>query len=209
MTSPTRIRLRFGLYAVSATALAVLVYLGWFYVPHLGLDQDKTEVFRLAGEGKWEEARDLIDEMAERYPDDVRVPLLLGWLEDGAGDLDATTRAYESALPKCETDAQRLELLVTLADIHRRQGHADVAEVRLEEAAKKYGESAKTRHLRVLLLMSKRHWNAALGEIDQLAEENPVNPHARSLRRRVRKLQEAEEASGANEAATVGRSPGK
>ena len=86
----TRTRLRIGLYTVGVIALSVLTYVGWFYVPHLGLDQDKTEVFRLAGEGDWDQARRVIEVMDERYPDDVRVPLLRGWLEDGVGDLGAS-----------------------------------------------------------------------------------------------------------------------
>ena len=205
----TRTRMRFGLYTIGAIALIALVYLGWFYVPHLGLDQDKTEVFRLASEGKWDEARHLIEVMDERYPDDIRVPLLCGWLEDGVGNLDGSTRAYERALELCKSDAEHLELQVTLADIQRRRGQVAVAERRLEDAANRYGESAKTRQLRASLFMSKWHWDAALGEVDRLAEENPVDPHASGLRRRIRKLREADEASGSNESAPVVRSPGK
>lgn len=205
----TRTRLRFGLYTFGVIALTVLLYLGWFHVPHLGLDQDKADVFRLAGESKWDEARRLTEVMDERYPDDVRVPLLRGWLEDGVGNLDASARAYERALDLCESDAEHLELLVTLADIQRRRGQVAVAERRLEDAANRYGESAKTRQLRVILLMSKCHWDAALGEVDRLAEENPVDPHASGLRRRIRKLREADEASGSNDSAPVGRSTDK
>jgi tetratricopeptide (TPR) repeat protein len=201
--------MRFGLYMFGAITLIVLAYLGWFYVPHLGLDQDKTEVFRFASEGEWDEARRLIEVMDERYPDDIRVPLLRGWLEEGVGNLDGSTRAYERALELCKSDAEHLELLVTLADIQRRRGEAAVAEARLEEATNRYGESAKTRQLRAILLMSKCYWDAALGEVDKLAEENPVDPHASRLRRRIRKLREANEASGSNESVPIIRLPDK
>ena len=36
----TRTRLRIGLYTVGVIALSVLTYVGWFYVPHLGLDRN-------------------------------------------------------------------------------------------------------------------------------------------------------------------------
>ena len=100
-------------------------------------------------------------------------------------------------------------VLVSLADIGRRRGELADAQARLEDAVNQYGESAKTRHLRVILLMSKGHWDAALGETHRLAEENPVDPHASGLRRRIRKLREADEASGCNASATIGRSTDK
>ncbi|MAG58768.1 MAG: hypothetical protein CMJ83_20970 [Planctomycetes bacterium] len=187
-----RLKRRIALYGAAVAILGVLVYLGWVYVPHLGYSQDRAEVFALVADGQFDEARSLIDEMRERDPDDVRVLVLLGWLEDGAGDLAATQSAYEAAVPLCKNDEQRRDLLLTLADIDRRVGHLDEASSGLKDVVSRFGETARSRQLRVLLLIDKRSWDDALGEIAKLAEENPVNPHTQRLRSRVRRLQEAE-----------------
>jgi len=189
--SRSRTKKRVILYSFSVVALAVLSYLGWAYVPHLGFDEDRTVLFGLLGESRYAEAEAVLDEMTDRYPKDVRVSLLRGYLAEHQGDLEKAKGIYRDSQSACHNDAQRQDLLVTVADIERRQGHLDRAERQLADATKRYGESFRSRHLRVLLFVDKHDYDAALGEVDLMAEEKPVNPHVLSLRIQIQRLQEA------------------
>lgn len=178
-------------YPVFLAMLAGLIYGGWFYVPHLGFDEDRTDLLGLIGAKDWEACVELLDEMRKRYPKDVRVPLLRAYMEECRGDLEAAKELYRSSVAMAYNDRQRQELLVTVADIDRRQGDVGAAEKQLADAVKQYGESYRSHHLRALILIDKHALDEALGEVAKMDEENPVNPHARSLRMRIQRLQEA------------------
>ena len=193
-------RFRVALYL--ALGAGALVHLLCLHEPDLGFDGDVTAFWGMAGEGELEDARALLDRMHERFPTDPRVPLLQAWLEQRTGDRAAALAAYEAALPLCDGDEQTLEVLVAMADIRRLQGRSDRARRDLEEATSAYGESARTHHLRAVLLMQKRSWNAALGEIDRLAEEDSMSPYPRRLRQRVQRLQGIGRSPGLDAAAT-------
>jgi tetratricopeptide (TPR) repeat protein len=190
----SRWKRRVALYLVSVVVVAGFVFAGWFYEAPPDYDAQQSRVFELVGQGNHDEARQLFATMKARMPTDVRVPMLRAWMEDGLGHPDVARAAYYEALPLCINDAQRVEIILALADLSRRQGKVDEALEYVADVAETFGETETSHHVRTLCFIDKGHWKNALGEIERLAEMNPVSQHAKRLRMFVRRHQEAQAA---------------
>ena len=176
---------RICLYGAALVAAFLLIWFGFIKEPEPTFDELKTKAINLLQEGKEEEARHLLEEMCEDFPDAVQAPLLLGWLYECGEDLPAARIAYERAISRCTTDEQRRDIMVSIAELHRREGDLSQAEQLLRKATDQYGNGERSRRLRVALLIEKREFKEALNEVETLAEEEPVSPHVRQLRRLV------------------------
>jgi tetratricopeptide (TPR) repeat protein len=143
-----------------------------------------------------EEADALIDKLAKDFPDAVQALLLKGWLKDGLKDIKGAISAYESAIARTTSEEQRCELLLSIADLHRRSGDLSECARLREEAVSSQGETENSRQLSITMLIDQSRLEEALNELRVFAEEFPVNPHARRMQRNVeRSLKEASEAS--------------
>lgn len=148
----------------------------------------EAKVFELAGEGRFDEARAAIEDAAERWPKEVRIPLLRGWLEDGTGDLDAAYRAYESALPLLIGEEQKRSVQATLADIDRRRGRFAAARARLDALEMEFGLGERGGRALVLLLLSTKKVQEASSVIKRLVEEHPESVAVQRLDSQVARL---------------------
>lgn len=144
-------------------------------------------VYELAGEGRFDEARALIVTLYDRFPEEVRVPLLDGWLEDGTGELDAAFAAYERARPLLLDDAaQHRSIETTLADIDRRRGRFEDAHARLDALEARHGLGERGGLARALVFESEKKLQDALSVLNDLADEHPESGAVRLLRSRLR-----------------------
>lgn len=179
------------LYSLGATGIAVLTWMGWFYEAPPGFDEQASRVFALVRESRYEDAMTALRDLEEEFPGHIKIPLMEAYVHEVEGEFKKARAAYEVAVKRVPEADQRRVILLSIADLHRREGDVDRAEKMLAEVAKEYGESDRTRRLRAVLYSVRGCHDHALSEVDRLVEEHPGDPHALRLRKHLRRLAEA------------------
>ena len=182
---------RIALYATGTATLAVLVWLGWFQQPPPDYWELQRRFLDCVAEEDDEGLAEINELFDDHYADDVRVPLLRGWLAEQRRDLASAESLYRDALPLCDDDDQRNTVGVSIADLMRRRGEIDAANEELDRVIATHGKSSRARILRVLIRLDEGKSLEALSELELLAEEDPGNPQLTRLRTMVRELGEA------------------
>ena len=78
--------------------------------------------------------------------------------------------------------------LYSIGDLKLRANNIEGAEEILEDVVGQYGESSRSRHLRILILAEQGRYEDALSVVSMIAEEDPSNPHTPRLRKYVSHL---------------------
>jgi tetratricopeptide (TPR) repeat protein len=187
---------RLILYGAAFGAAFFLVWFSYLRTPDPDFNTRKSEIFAAVKEGRMEEADGLVDKLSEDFPDAVPALLLKGWLKEGLKDLKGAIAAYESSIARTTTEEQRCQILLSIADLHRRSGDLEACARIRDEVVSLQGETENSRQLSITMLIDQSRLEEALNELRVFAEEFPVNPHARRMQRNVeRSLKEASEAS--------------
>lgn len=177
--------LRLIVYGSVSLACAVVLLCDFRDMTGERFEADKAIVLALASEGRMEEAEAKAERMLDAYPRAVQSALLLGWIRDGRGNPEGAIDAYRSAVQRVSDRAQEIEIRLSIADVLRRSGDREGAWKILSGCVAGGNETEKSRHLRAALLIDENRLEDALNELKVFAEEFPVNPHARWMRRRV------------------------
>jgi tetratricopeptide (TPR) repeat protein len=190
---PPRVSLRRILgWSLLGSAAVVLVALAARPKP-MGPQVDEVDrVLDLYGRGEREKALRAAEDLKQADPSEPRVWLLAGMLEEDRRDVVAAERAYLIALDLLPAnDARRTDVEVTLADLARRKGDPARALETIDKLARERGETARTRHARVLALIDLGRLDDALSESRRIAEESFGGGVARKLEKQVRSLMDA------------------
>lgn len=183
-------RRRIVLYGAAASAGFALIWAGFLRTEPPGIDERLEAMFVLTRDNRFEEARRLVAAIREDEGEHVKLRLAEAFIDEREGRLEAAQAVYTELAETVPGDAQKLDLLLSAADIERRLGRADEAGRRLAELTARFGENSRARQLRIALLVDAGRITDALSEIRVLAEEDPGYPHAARLRRQLERLVE-------------------
>ncbi len=185
---------RWWLYSLGAAATLAFVYVGFIYREPPGIDSRLEVVFAAVRAKDVERARVELGRVADDFAGHVKVKLAYAWLDEYEGKIDDARAAYLALSDATPEPTQRRDLLLTVADLDRRVGKAPEAEAGLAAVVSEFGETERSRRLRIALLIDGGRLSEASSELGRLDEESPGNPYAAVLRRHLRRL-EASKAS--------------
>ena len=166
---------RVALYGSGLLAGAALLWLGFLRQPLPEMEDAVAEVMSLTEAGTVEEARALIDDLMERFPEDVRGLHLLAWFQESQGDLASAQDSYRESLALCPNDDLKRHVMLCIADIDRRSGESDRARRYLALAVERYGESKRSKRLAAMLRPVESSTNQPFKDIRHPAEKESGN----------------------------------
>ncbi len=146
---------RIALYGCGLLVGGALIWFGYVRQPGPDMEDGIGQVMSLTTTGKVEEARALIDDLLEEFPEDVRGLHLLAWWQESQSDLPAAQDSYRESLALCPNDDLKRHVMLCIADLDRRSGNADRAKRYLELAVERYGESKRSKRLTAMLASVK------------------------------------------------------
>ena len=166
---------RIVLYGGALVVVGGLCWFAWVHSPVPSMESGVDIVMNLAQEDRFDDARELVDDLLEAYPQDVRGLHLLAWLQDKRDNLSGAQDSYRQSLALCDTVDLRRHVMLCIADIDRRLGKLDRAERYLGLAVQEHGESRRSKHLRRMLNDDRRSRDPAVKQSKDMAEEERGN----------------------------------
>jgi tetratricopeptide (TPR) repeat protein len=186
-------------WSVAGSVAMILIALAARPKPVDDIEAKVDRVLEIYASGDRVGAQKAADDLLRADPSEPQAWLLLGMLAEDKKDVPAAVRAYESALGLLELkDPLHLDVLVTLADLRRREGDPSGALATIEKLARERGESGRLRHARVLSLIDLRRFEEALSETRLIAEEDFGGGVAEKLEKQIRSLMSVEARDGSS-----------
>jgi len=155
MKSKTRARIALYLTAV-VVVVAMLIFLRPEEPVPTWDPALEFEVSILLLRGQHELASAKLATVEDDFPESIRLRLLQAWSADVSGDRTRSRELYEIALDLASSPAERREIVLSIADLHRRDGRLETARGMLSDAVERFGDSPRAERFDKLLIRSER-----------------------------------------------------
>jgi tetratricopeptide (TPR) repeat protein len=119
---------------------------------------------------RWDQARRTLEQIEQRYPEDLRSVVRLGYLDLEQKDYRAATARFERALAD---NPEQHEIHYLLGLVNRRAGALDAAEKSFEQIPPEHERWADARLQIASLAERRRDWEKALAEGEAVRARNP------------------------------------
>ncbi|MFS0869556.1 tetratricopeptide repeat protein [Paenibacillus xylanilyticus] len=140
----------------------------------------------LRQEGKMQEAVELLQEMAEKEPDNAHISYQLAWTHDSLGLEREAVPYYEAALRQGLTGEDRAGAILGLGSTYRTLGQYDQAKIWLEKGIKEFPEHRELEVFYAMVLYNLgEHAEAMKRLLIQLADtsgDEGINEYSRAIR---------------------------